>query len=153
MKPPGKSGSIIGTTNILSRILRDAIGDDQRYWTLAKQLFEPLSMTTAVLETDSGTPASSLVWASGRDWRFGQLYRRWALERAKLLLPHWVKHANAITRFQGRLRSLLVAEPTQRTARLTQQQLFSEGYQGQLLLVAPPSCCCTTGANPKKARL
>ena len=43
-----------GTTNILSRILRHAINDDQRYWSFPlKALFGPLGMTTAVLESDN----------------------------------------------------------------------------------------------------
>ena len=70
-KKPGKKWSYSsGTTNILSRILRHTIDDDQRYWSFPRQaLFAPLGMATAVLENDnSGTLVdSSLVWASVRD--------------------------------------------------------------------------------------
>ena len=103
-KNPGKKWNYSsGTTNILSRILRHAIDDDQRYWSFPSQaLFGPLGMTTAVLESDnSGTlVGSSLAWASGRDWaRFGQLYLDQGSWNGKQLLPaNWVQQARTASR-------------------------------------------------------
>ena len=143
-KKPGKKWSYSsGTTNILSRILRHAIDDDQRYWSFPRQaLFEPLGMTTAVLESDnSGTlVGSSLVWASGRDWaRFGQLYLDQGLWNGKQLLPAtWVRQARTASRGSKQAYgahwwlSRRKSRPD-----LPNDSFSAEGYQGQLLLVAP----------------
>ena len=43
MQQPGKQWNYSsGTTNILSRILRDAIDDDRRYWSFLTGLVCPL---------------------------------------------------------------------------------------------------------------
>ena len=103
-KKPGKKWSYSsGTTNILSRIHRHAIDDDQRYWSFPRQaLFAPLGMATAVLENDnSGTlVGSSPVWTSGLDWaRFGQLYLDQGRWDGKQLLPAtWVRQARTASR-------------------------------------------------------
>lgn len=86
-----------GTTNLLCDVLARADGDDPS--TLAaRRVFEPLSMTSAVMGTDtSGDPVcSSYGYATARDWaRFGQLYLQdgvWAGER---LLPEgWVTYSS-----------------------------------------------------------
>ena len=59
-----------GTTNILSRGLRLAINNDPAYWSYPyEELFEPIGMNTAYLETDASGNfvASPLGWASARD--------------------------------------------------------------------------------------
>ena len=118
-KKPGKKWSYSsGTTNILSRILRQAIDDDQRYWSFPRQaLFAPLGMATAVLENDnSGTlVGSSLAWASGRDWaRFGQLYLDQGPWDGKQLLPAtWVRQARTASRGSKQAYGALVAQPPQ----------------------------------------
>lgn len=64
-----------GATNTLSRELRAAMHNDLDYWAMPQaRLFGPLSMRSAVLETDqSGTlVGSSYGFATARDWaRFG----------------------------------------------------------------------------------
>jgi CubicO group peptidase (beta-lactamase class C family) len=66
-----------GTTNILSAIIRRTVGDEMyRDWP-RRALFDPLGMTSAVMEPDaSGTfVGSSYMLATARDWaRFGQLW-------------------------------------------------------------------------------
>lgn len=85
-----------GTTNIIARILRDAVGDADYHAFPRRALFDRIGMRSAVIETDaSGTfVGSSFMYASARDWaRFGLLYLRdgvWANER---LLPEgWVEY-------------------------------------------------------------
>ena len=143
IKEPGKKWSYSsGTTNILSRILRHAM-DDQDYWAFpSRALFSPLGMTTAVLESDnSGTlVGSSLAWASGRDWaRFGQLYLDQGRWNGKQLLPvNWVHQARTASRGSKQAYgahwwlSRRKSRPD-----LPNDSLSAEGYQGQLLLVAP----------------
>ena len=158
-KKPGKKWSYSsGTTNILSRILRHAIDDDQRYWSFPRQaLFGPLGMTTAVLENDnSGTlVGSSLVWASGRDWaRFGQLYLDQGRWDGKQLLPAtWVRQARTASRGSKQAYgahwwlSRRKSRPD-----LPNDSFSAEGYQGQLLLVAPSqrAVIVRLGQTPKK---
>jgi len=147
-----------GTTNILSRILRRAIADDQRYWNFPRQqLFNPLRMTTAVVESDrSGTlVGSSLVWASGRDWaRFGQLYLdRGSWEGTQLLPTRWVKQARKASRgSKGGYGAHWWLNRRKSRADLPDNSFSAEGYQGQLLLVAPSkrAVIVRLGQTPKK---
>jgi CubicO group peptidase (beta-lactamase class C family) len=66
-----------GVTNMMSRALRDTFdGNDEAYWRFARDaLFEPLGMSSAVMELDAaGTfVGSSFSYATPRDLaRFGQ---------------------------------------------------------------------------------
>ena len=158
-KTPGRKWRYSsGTTNILSRILRHAIDDDQRYWSFpSQQLFRPLGMTTAVLETDnSGTlVGSSLVWASARDWaRFGQLYLDDGSWNGEQLLPqNWVRHARTATRGskKGYGAHWWLSRRKSRHD-LPNDSFSAEGYQGQLLLIAPSqqAVIVRLGQTPKK---
>ena len=159
-KKPGKKWNYSsGTTNILSRILRHAIDDDQHYWRFPSQaLFGPLGMTTAVLESDnSGTlVGSSLAWASGRDWaRFGQLYLDQGSWNGKQLLPaNWVQQARTASRGSKQAYgahwwlSRRKSRPD-----LPKDSFSAEGYQGQLLLIAPSqrAVIVRLGQTPNKA--
>ena len=157
-KPGEKWNYSSGTTNILSRILRHAIDDDQRYWSFPSQaLFGPLGMTTAVLESDnSGTlVGSSLAWASGRDWaRFGQLYLDQGSWNGKQILPaKWVQQARTASRGSKQAYgahwwlSRRKSRPD-----LPTDSFSAEGYQGQFLLVAPSqrAVIVRLGQTPKK---
>jgi len=159
-KKPGKKWNYSsGTTNILSRFLRQAIDDDQRYWRFPSQaLFGPLGMTTAVLESDnSGTlVGSSLVWASGRDWaRFGQLYLNQGIWNGNQLLPtNWVRQARTASRGSKKRYGAHWWLSHRKSGRDLPKDSFSaEGYQGQLLLVAPSqhAVIVRLGQTPKKA--
>lgn len=85
-----------GTSMILSRVLREALGDEA-YWALPREaLFDPLGMSFAVLEADaSGTfVASSYMYATAREWaRFGQLYLQDGAWMGERILPEgWVEY-------------------------------------------------------------
>ncbi|HSO06200.1 MAG TPA: serine hydrolase, partial [Pelomicrobium sp.] len=84
-----------GTSNILSRVVREALPDDAGYAALPRRaLFAPLGMATAVMEPDAAGNfvASSYLYASARDWaRFGQLYLDDGVVGGRRLLPAgWV---------------------------------------------------------------
>jgi CubicO group peptidase (beta-lactamase class C family) len=87
-----------GTSNILSRILRLSLADDSQYHTFPRrELFEPLGMTSAVLETDlaGNFVGSSFFFATARDWaRFGLLYLNDGLtpDGTRLLPEGWVEY-------------------------------------------------------------
>lgn len=86
-----------GTSNIISRIIRNAVGDAAYADLPRRALFQPLGMSSAVLEQDaSGTfVGSSYMYASGRDWvRFGQLYLQDGIWEGRRILPEgWVKYS------------------------------------------------------------
>jgi len=88
-----------GTTNIVSGIIRRAVGDsDAEYFSFPyRKLFGKLGMTSAVLEPDaSGTfVGSSYLYATARDWaRFGQLYLRDGVWNGERILPEgWVAYS------------------------------------------------------------
>jgi CubicO group peptidase (beta-lactamase class C family) len=86
-----------GTTNIMSRIIRQTVGDDEYYKFPYKKLFQKAGMYTAIMEPDaSGTfVASSYSFASARDWaRFGLLYLNDGVANGERILPEgWVKYS------------------------------------------------------------
>ncbi len=96
--PPGTVWKYAsGTTNILSLIARHAVGEAGYPSWPRRALFDPLGMTSAILEPDaSGTfVGSSYLFATARDWaRFGQLH----VEGGRDLLPQdWVRFATTPT--------------------------------------------------------
>lgn len=87
-----------GTTNIVSRLVADAVGrGDDYHRFLAERLFGPIGARSAraTLDASGVFIASSFLHASARDFaRFGLLYLRggrWAERR--LLAPEWVATA------------------------------------------------------------
>jgi CubicO group peptidase (beta-lactamase class C family) len=80
-----------GSSNVLSLLMRRALGDDERYWRLPREaLFDRIGATSAVLETDpSGTfVGSSFLYASARDWaRLGLLLLQDGRWRGEQVLP------------------------------------------------------------------
>jgi CubicO group peptidase (beta-lactamase class C family) len=90
-----------GTTNIICRIIGDAVGGgrDGMEQFLREQLFEPAGMHSAVPKfDDSGTfVGSSYVYATTRDFaKFGELYRNDGVVDGRRVLPSgWTDHARA----------------------------------------------------------
>lgn len=66
-----------GTTNLLSRLVKEKLGEEAYLRLPYDSIFNPIGMTSAVMETDeSGLYiGSSYCYATPRDWaKFGQLY-------------------------------------------------------------------------------
>lgn len=88
-----------GTTNIISRIVRQmAAGDHPHYYTFFhEKLFDKIGMFSAVFEPDaSGTfVGSSYLFATPRDWaRFGLLYLQDGIWQGERILPEgWVNYS------------------------------------------------------------
>jgi CubicO group peptidase (beta-lactamase class C family) len=86
-----------GSANIISRIVRQAVGDEQYYRFPYEKLFYKIGMNHVVLEPDaSGTfVGSSYGWGTARDWaRFGLLYLNDGVWNGERILPEgWVKYS------------------------------------------------------------
>jgi CubicO group peptidase (beta-lactamase class C family) len=101
--PPGTRWAYSSpSTQILARIIRDAVGGPEQTLRFAwRDLFNPLGMRTVTLEFDgSGTlQGSSAMLASARDWaRFGLLYLQDGVVGGRRLLHEdWVDLSAAAT--------------------------------------------------------
>ncbi len=92
-----------GTTNIISRSLREIIGGNFADYLRFpyQELFNKLGMTSAMFETDgAGTfVGSSFLYATARDWaRFGLLYLQDGIWNGTRILPDgWVDYSRSRT--------------------------------------------------------
>jgi CubicO group peptidase (beta-lactamase class C family) len=131
-----------GTSNIISRIVAQAVGPGEPYARfLHTRLFAPLGMTSADPEFDeAGTwVASSFLRATARDWaRFGLLYLRDGMWEGNRLLPAgWVDAARTWVSEDPEDASPYgahwwgVAGDTRGTFR-------ASGYEGQSITLCPP---------------
>lgn len=139
-----------GTTNILSFLLRQHWGDEAYYALPYQQLFQPLGMSSVVMETDlSGTfVGSSYMLATARDWaKFGLLYYHDGVWQGERILPEgWVNYTtkpveDAPFRKYGAQFWLNAGErnrPDQREFPDVPTELFfAEGFDGQSVFVLP----------------
>lgn len=91
--PPGTHWSYSsGTTNLIQRTLREALeAEDAGYHAFARDaLFEPLGLSSAVIEPDSSGTfiASSFLYATARDWaKLALLYLNDGVAEGARLLP------------------------------------------------------------------
>ncbi|MCD4711498.1 MAG: beta-lactamase family protein [Bacteroidales bacterium] len=86
-----------GDANLLSGLLRKAIGDEEEYLGYAySRLFHRIGMLNTVVETDASGlfVASSYSYGSTRDWaRFGMLFlNNGIFEGDTVLIPEWVEY-------------------------------------------------------------
>ena len=101
--PPGKRWAYSSpTTELLARIIRDAVGGPEQSLAFAwRELFNPLAMRNVTLEFDgAGTlQGSSYMLASARDWaRFGLLYLNdGEVGGRRMLHEDWVDFSAAAT--------------------------------------------------------
>jgi hypothetical protein len=138
-----------GTTNLLARVVRETVGEERYLGFPQHELFAPLGMRSAVLETDaSGTfVGSSYMYASARDWaRFGLLYLRDGVWNGRRLLPPgWVRYsrtpapADPEARFGAHFwaklpREYAGADPA-RT--LPADSFHAVGHEGQFVTIVP----------------
>jgi CubicO group peptidase (beta-lactamase class C family) len=86
-----------GTTNIISWIVRQTVGDNDYYQFPVRELFNRVGMHSMVLEVDAGGTfvGSSFSYATARDWaRFGLLYLNDGVVAGERILPEgWVQYS------------------------------------------------------------
>jgi CubicO group peptidase (beta-lactamase class C family) len=139
-----------GNSNILSRIIRQTVGEKD-YWSFPyTQLFHKLHMYSMVLEPDaSGTfIGSSYSYATARDFaRFGLLYYNKGLWNGEQILPeNWVQQsvqpspADKLHHygFQFWLNGLDKKDPSKRMyPDVPKDMFFADGYGGQDIYIIP----------------
>jgi CubicO group peptidase (beta-lactamase class C family) len=85
-----------GTTNIISRVVRNTLGDEQYYRFPYEELFYKIGMFNTTIEADAGGTfvGSSYSFGPARDWaRFGLLYLNDGVWNGERILPEgWVKY-------------------------------------------------------------
>lgn len=134
-----------GTTNVITRILRDQFDSLEDYHRFPREaLFEPLGMRSAVIEPDaSGTfIGSSFMHATARDWaRFGLLYLNDGVWNGERILPDgWVDYSRTPTPThpQGSYGAHWWTNGGQnRQPSLPEDAYQAQGYQGQAVMVVP----------------
>lgn len=148
VSPRGASFSYSsGTSVLVSRIWQDSFGDPQEAlrWPRAA-LFDPLGMTSAVLETDArGTfVGSSYLYASARDWaRFGLFLARDGRWFGRQILPEgfvdWMREeAPASDGVYGRGHLWLVGPGGDDASfDLPEDVFWLRGHDGQTTAVIP----------------
>ncbi|MEP6734915.1 MAG: serine hydrolase [Chryseolinea sp.] len=141
-----------GSTNILSKIIHETVGDSTYYRFPYEQLFYKIGMNHTLLEVDaSGTfVGSSYCFASARDWaRFGLLYLHDGVWNGERILPEgWVKYttmpspAAKIGQY-GAQWWLNVGEPDDSSNRkyptLPTDAYWADGFEQQWVMVIPSS--------------
>lgn len=88
-----------GTTNIISHIIRERLGDENYYRFPYEELFYRIGMFNTTIEPDAGGTfvGSSYSFGTARDWaRFGLLYINdgiWPPSGKRILPDGWVKYS------------------------------------------------------------
>jgi CubicO group peptidase (beta-lactamase class C family) len=136
------------SSNIISVAIRNILGDRSTYLALPKRaLFDPLGMSSAVLETDAAGTfiGSSYMYATARDWaRFGMLYLRGGVWNGAPVLPQgWVDYtrtpapADGSKRYGAHFWLEIPTEYAGSNARLPAPALHAAGHEGQFVTIVP----------------
>lgn len=137
-----------GTSNIIARAIRNAIGNDAEYLGFPRRaFFDRVGMTSAVLETDAaGTfVGSSFMYATAQDWaRFGMLYLYDGMWGAERVLPEeWVAYSRTpapadSTKHYGAHFWLAVPDEYCSSGSLLPADAFhAAGHEGQFVTIIP----------------
>lgn len=142
-----------GTSNIISYLIKTKFDSEQAYLEFPhKKLFEPLGMSSAILEVDNNNTyiGSSFMYATGRDWaKFGMLYLQNGFWNGEQILPGgWVKYSskrNEVSEY-GTYAAHFWKNATEPTTDLENKKYwpnlpddmyYASGYEGQNLVIIP----------------
>lgn len=148
--PAAKWSYSSGSTNILSRIARTIVGEEQYPEWPRRALFDRIGMSSAIMERDgSGTfVGSSFMLATARDWaRFGQLYLQDGVWDGVRVLPDgWVRFGTTPTlespdgmygaHWWLKLKPE-IGGGSAAAARIPPDAYFAIGHEGQTLTIIP----------------
>ena len=139
-----------GTTNIISRIIRLGINEDEYYQYPYEELFNKIGMFSLVMEPDAGGTfvGSSYAYATARDWaRFGLLYLNDGIWLGTRLLPEdWVSYSTSPAKGAARgeygahfwLNAGATDNPKDRLYPSVPSDLYwADGFEGQNVFIIP----------------
>lgn len=139
-----------GTTNIISRIVRETVGDENYYRFPYEQLFYKIGMLNTTIEPDAGGTfvGSSYSFGPARDWaRFGLLYLNDGVWDGERILPEgWVKYSTTPAKGADRgqygaqwwLNAGAPGNPANRYYPDAPTDLYwADGFEGQNVFVLP----------------
>jgi len=135
-----------GDANLLSGLIRNAIGDQEEYHDYAyTRLFHRIGMLNTMVETDASglLVASSFSYGSTRDWaRFGMLFLNQGIfEGDTVLSPGWVEYmktpAPASDGTYGATFWLKESELENALVDVPDDIFFADGFLGQRVYMIP----------------
>jgi len=135
-----------GDANLLSGLLRKAIGDEDEYVGYAyTRLFHRIGMLNTVVETDASGlfVASSYSYGSTRDWaRFGMLFlNKGIVVGDTVLTPEWVEYmktpAPASDGHYAGTFWLKEPNPENALSDVPNDVFFADGFLGQRVYIIP----------------
>ncbi|CAF0729154.1 unnamed protein product [Didymodactylos carnosus] len=139
-----------GNSNILSRIIRHTVGENEYHSFPYRKLFYKLGMHNILMEVDaSGTfVGSSYSWGTARDWaRFGLLYLNNGLyNNEQILSEDWIKQTTTLGGsnqygeygFHFWLNTGKNNDSsTRRLPNVPADMFFASGFDGQAIFIIP----------------
>ena len=139
-----------GTTNMLSWIIRNKVGEADYHRFPYNNLFYKIGMNSMIMEPDAGGTliGSSFSYATARDWaRFGLLYLNDGMWGSERILPEgWVEYTSTPAKgaemgeygAQFWLNAGAQGDPENRMYPDVPADLFwADGYEGQNVFILP----------------
>jgi len=140
-----------GSTNILSRIIRQTVAENEYYQFPYKELLHKIGMYDTVLEVDAGGTfvGSSYCFATARDWaNFGLLFLNDGVYNHERILPeNWVEFTKTATTARSKKKEDIYGahwwlntaqDSTNKSFPLVPDDCFmAKGYEGQYIWVIP----------------
>lgn len=139
-----------GTTNIISRLVRQIYFDNDYYRLPYEDVFYKIGMHSLVMEPDAGGTfvGSSYAYATARDWaRFGLLYLNDGVWNGERLLPEgWIEYSTTPTTGAKRgeygaqfwLNAGAPGDPKNRMYPDVPTDLYwADGFEGQNVFILP----------------
>lgn len=132
-----------GTTNILSGIMRNLIGNDKDYHDFPyREIFNKIGITSMIVETDAAGNfvGSSYGFATARDWaRFGLLYYNDGVWRGDTILPKgWVKYTRTpAVASKGEYGAQFWLNESKKLPDVPSDMFSCNGHRGQRIFIIP----------------
>ena len=132
-----------GTSNLLSGILRQKIGNQQEYldyW--YRELIDKIGMNSMIIETDvkGHYVASSYAWATPRDWaKFGLLYlHKGNWNGTQIFSPEWIDYVTQPTPTSNNSYGAhFWLNAGNKMKDVPSNMFYADGYQGQRVYILP----------------
>ncbi|CAF2515325.1 unnamed protein product [Rotaria sp. Silwood2] len=154
-----------GNTNILSRIIRHTVGENEYHSFPYRKLFYKLGMNSFLMEVDaSGTfVGSSYSWGTARDWaRFGILYlNNGFYNNERILSENWIEQTTTLAGSNQYSEYGLQVwlntgknndSSTRRFLNVPTDMFYASGFDGQALFIIPSKKLVVVRLGLTKAR-